>query len=629
MRIVTVVMVPYCKEVFMRLFFGLVLCFAMAASPSVSQGTDQAARELLVEAIQASKAAEQTEDPAARLDALERAAAALDRIEREYATTDTGIALISGAEFGAFDPGSVRRDLEDTRNRVALSDCETTYSATCVMELMVDAFATIEGKPADEIRQETPLLFHVMAAASSGGGLDESEIADVWRSEDMDQIGLIYETLPERGYLMELLDLHAALPADHPLRDHVPTVEDLKAALPDIMSNYPSMAALAGISRALDAGIEGLEPLVLAVGSTDQIRSVLSARSDPAQAFDRWLADGTLRPLSLGMDRTIAVLAEMGMPELALASALDPEIALRQSYPETLVAAFPEEDRADYVKGALDGLEQPEWRWSFFWSSFPYLSPDAVREIAGEVGAFAFDLDEGSPRGEAIATAAFAAGKAGREDLLETVAALPPEMAGPDDRDLFETWFAAGTAAAPDGSADRFVEVMAQADERARLDFLDKLVSSLVAEGRLEDASDTLDAFGVFDKGLRADEFAPDRARLAALVGRLDWAEEGLRTGSIKSYAFSPVEDGYMQFLTAAQEHGYDLGAAPQQIARLLLSVEPEAADAFAETLSASNSEGYPGAGELVFKAAMELPPEPMAYTLQSAFLGAAELQAP
>lgn len=77
------------------------------------QDEDLAARALLVEAIRMTQIAEAESDIVLQLKAWRAAKAALLKIKQDYALTDTGIELISGSNFGEFDPALLEEALAD------------------------------------------------------------------------------------------------------------------------------------------------------------------------------------------------------------------------------------------------------------------------------------------------------------------------------------------------------------------------------------------------------------------------------------------------------------------------------------------------------------------------------------
>lgn len=124
----------------LRLVRAVALMTALSPALAMAQDAEEEARQLLVEAIRAYQAASEAEDLDARITALEEAQTALDRIESEYETTDTGIDILTGAMFGEFDPNDVETSLaqaqEERQTAAEIGACTTAPTFGCVRAML-------------------------------------------------------------------------------------------------------------------------------------------------------------------------------------------------------------------------------------------------------------------------------------------------------------------------------------------------------------------------------------------------------------------------------------------------------------------------------------------------------------
>lgn len=99
-----------------RMISMTVLLLALLATGAAPRADDRSeAMALLREALGAIEQAAGTDQPEARLGALERAAALVARLGRDYASTYVGLRLAAGQPIGALDPRALERQLAEAR----------------------------------------------------------------------------------------------------------------------------------------------------------------------------------------------------------------------------------------------------------------------------------------------------------------------------------------------------------------------------------------------------------------------------------------------------------------------------------------------------------------------------------
>ncbi|SFR12958.1 hypothetical protein [Poseidonocella sedimentorum] len=202
-------------------------------------------------------------------------------------------------------------------------------------------------------------------------------------------------------------------------------------------------------------------------------------------------------------------------------------------------------------------------------------------------------------------------GDLAKQDLVRSGS---PDFFKPLEREAFERGFAAGQLAAETPSGEAFEAAFETAAWPDKVDLVADAAWALVQEGKLENAIAGLHQTGLLES---SEVLASDKAYLAALVGDLQWLENGIRSGAIEGYEIQDMIDPFKWFMTAAREHGFDLSAQPEQVADLITSTEDEyALSTITDEIALSDRDGYAGGGEILFKAAEHLDGEPKSWAI-------------
>ncbi|ETW10812.1 hypothetical protein ATO8_20194 [Roseivivax marinus] len=603
-------------------FSGFLLSTTLIASlPGLAgaQDASEAARVLLVEAIRAAQQAQEADSPSERAELLGDAIEALNEIESQYVTTDTGINLISGGTFGAFDPSAVRAEYDAAQAEAELASCETTYSVRCTYRLRNESYAAYDGSTVEEVIEQSGPLDRLLFAAATGEA--EEEFPEIVQDMSVDRVFEGIRLLYGNGYSIEMLDLYdlarEALPEiQSEIQDREEFIEYLDRII-DGRNAVQTPERQHSLQRLIDADIEGLDQFILGKGSPEQIAALVRDQDDIETALSDWLASGWISPGSDGSVYVAAALEAAGQSDLAfdLLSNVPPERfdSIFWTAPGKVSADF----LASLARDAVSRAEDADEKVTRAMSLIEWVDADQAAEIIEVAAQDSRSADRAEQYGNLARRVGFEAGRQGSEDKLDLVTEEKRDFFKDGEVAAFTSGFAAGQLSAEEASGDAFEEELASAtgDELYSLVLL--AASGLVDAGLRENAISGINETGVIDD--RSVSVA-DKAKLGAVVGDLQWLAEGARTDEVPGYNLDFVMDEYKDFLIAATEHGFDLSDQPEQIAGVLRSSEDGYfKERFLDEIVSSDYHGYPGFGELMFQAMQYLDGDDRAWTLGAA----------
>ena len=610
--------------------FSIVLCL-----PASAQDADQEARQLLVDAIKAYQAAQATNDISEKARLLGDSKAALEAIERDYVTTDTGIGVLSGQTFGAFDPAHVAPEYDAVSEAAHQANCEATYSAECSYELRNQYYAELNGIPLEDAIADYGAIDRIAYVLTVGGDWI-SEASEVLPLLTEDETWELYTAIYNYGFGPELLEIHDLLPGEHPLRTNIPDRAKLVSALPFLNRQpYAGLSARArrSLERLVAADTPGIEAAVFAAGSRDQIRTLFEAEDDPTAKFSALFEQGAFPQESafpLGADEALSALIEMGESDFVVDYVRDhlPDInkfttvpwielnpqALARATREVLPQPLSTRNQHRLVFAAvahapIDGLG--------------HLLDWVSRETSIERGED-YELWDLAP----IATyAGLQAGRAGDPERGRILEEHGAQLFNPNVTDAFLNGLAIGLLVAPSPSGDLLQSRMDTDDLEDFAKLAGWASRVLVSEGRLGDAKTGLSTVLSVDL---PDHLARKRAAIYAVVGNLAPLIDALRGGSILSNDFYGVVGEYREFLLAAEEHGYDTSDAPGQIASVmgLYTSQEDILSNIAMSIIFNPDPRHPLRGEALYQASIDLYGNAKRYALDGAHeakLGPAE----
>lgn len=582
----------------------------LVCSPIFAQESDQLSRELLVDAVRAFQESENVTDPVERADLLEDAVLALDKIEANYAATEIGITILTGGVINRFDPNAVRMAFEEAVSAARLARCETEVSTACAFEQFVSALAEQENMGEDAVRRDLGPSWQIRNSIATSGSPSDEDVEAIGQLGPRD-VGDIYRILWDSGWSVEMLDLHGRMPNDHEMRREFPLVDDMVAALPEFVSGRNAVqepASRRSLQRLIDAGLEGLEPMILAKGSPKQVEALVRDQEDLEASVSRWLNRDWLRPDSDGMAYVALAADALGHSDYAIQLATGSSVS-SDSFAATFARGASEDALATYamqVMEAAEGLESPlKAAGAVFWIAMSRLSSGNALDLAGAAEEAGLQL----PANWYLAyEAGLAIAKRGEDAVRSRASGLGPDLLDQDSREGWGLGLAIGDLLAEQPSGDLLGEIMSRANDAKRLEYMRLVAEELVSRARLEDGISGANAYGIFEMAAGSSAMAGEQAAIAASFGNLEWLERGIRSGLIDGFGIDRSINGLLVYITAARDHGYDLSGLRAGLSRIYDALGDDYALAarLSEDVATPDRFGYSGAPDIVYFAALE-----------------------
>ncbi|WP_299654194.1 hypothetical protein [uncultured Jannaschia sp.] len=566
------------------------------------EAAEEQARSLLVEAIRNAQEAQGAEGLAERLAALDAADAALTRIETEFATTDTGIKLITGDTFGAFDPASVNTALEAARTEAEVENrtteaCRDGVTPACVIaELEADAGVS----PDDNV---TPFVGVEILASADGPDWGASAIKTAAGLEANDAIA-IYSSLWLTGRLPEMLSLYAALPESSATRQEWPSYGALLNGIAELYGMSDEPATRIGLRRLMAQG-EAPERLVFGIGGQEEIQEHIAALDDPVARIRELIDNGTLDATSRQAAFAAVALERAGHSDAAMDIALPVDPESQHGGFGIVLAGFSPDTAIDY---AVERHARGEvWCDTIFWKAVRALPTERVPDLAERL--------PGNPLlsgcNNVVRDVALSAGLDGRQDLRDLVMKTPEgdDSSARGVRSTFMESYDLGARVADEGSAEDILGALGVLSGDATDAVLPVVMENLVERGRPDVAGEVVR--GLETLGSRSSPGPLAAAAAAAYIGDLDAGIEMIRNGEIEWYEYEMITKAYRAHLDAVRRADEDEEIDASALERLFDAVpDPGLAFVPAYQLAFLDDEGASGHPEMVYRALPFADPE-------------------